>query len=175
MSEQEGRKKSRAEKKDKKRPERKERIEMKSKRSEAHGERKENKRAIGNRTESFNLACSVCYDGISEMTKLTGGANERSRRKKEGDYAEDTSSRSTRRRAQRARTRLSESESRSDRQTAIDNICWRDVRLSSLIRLAAALAAAAARSLHECACECVRRPRSSLFLSFLYVRRDPSA
>lgn len=33
--------------------------------------RRENKRAIGNRTESFSLACLACYDGISEMAKLS--------------------------------------------------------------------------------------------------------
>lgn len=35
------------------------------------GRRRENKRAIGNRTESFSLACLACYDGISEMVKLS--------------------------------------------------------------------------------------------------------
>lgn len=33
--------------------------------------RRENKRAIGNRTESFSLACLACYDGISEMAELS--------------------------------------------------------------------------------------------------------
>jgi len=37
---------------------------------EQDSRRRENKRAIGNRTESFSLACLACYDGISEMVEL---------------------------------------------------------------------------------------------------------
>jgi len=45
------------------------------------GRRRENKRAIGNRTESFSLACLACYDGISEMAELSGGGGRRKRKR----------------------------------------------------------------------------------------------
>lgn len=40
-------------------------------RTRTRRKRRENKRAIGNRTESFSLACLACYDWISEMAELS--------------------------------------------------------------------------------------------------------